>query len=44
MICDEGEDEDAFRNDIAAWCIKTGNELENISVSGDETTATIVKG
>ncbi len=36
-------DDLVFRNDIAAWCKKTGNLLESLTVSGDETTATIVK-
>ncbi len=37
-------DDEVFQNDIAAWCKKTGNLLENITVSGEEITATIVKG
>ncbi len=37
-------DDEVFGNDIAAWCKKTGNMLENITVSSNEITATIVKG
>ena len=37
-------DDEVFQNDIAAWCKKTGNTLENLTVSGGEITATIVKG
>ena len=36
-------DDVVFRNDIAAWCKKTGNLLDNLAVSGEETTATIIK-
>lgn len=35
--------DEAFKNDIAAWCNKTNNRLDALSVSGDEITAIIIK-